>query len=110
MKYFLGNQPVSVAVYEPYKINNGEVITATANTDIQFGDSVYIIDNNVYQAANGEYSNLPFGTKIGYTVNSATNGGTIKVRTIGEVAVDYDISVQLAAQDELIAQINTALE
>ena len=36
-------------------------------------------------------------------------GGTVKVRTIGEVAIDYNISDELAAQDALIAQINEVL-
>ena len=36
-------------------------------------------------------------------------GGTVKVRTIGEVAIDYNISNEFAAQDALIAQINEVL-
>lgn len=109
MKQYLGTKPVTMMAYESYKINNSEIIAATANAAIQVGDSAYIIDNNVYLATNGEFTNLPMGTKLGYAMNSANVGDAVRIKTIGEVAVDYDVSDALAAQDALIAQINEVL-
>lgn len=109
MKQFLGDIPVKFGIFDPYKIKHSEAVEATAEAAIGFGESVYVLDNKIFLAPSGKFTNLPFGAKIGFTLNSTVQGGPLKVKTIGVIKADYNVGSTLSAQDVLIARINEAL-
>ena len=110
MATYLKDKIVTVSAYYPYQINNSIRLSAIASEEIIFGDTVYIIDNNVYLAPNGDFYHLPKGTIIGFTTNTAKVGEEVFIRTLGEVDVELDMTEELLVQDALIAQINAVLE
>ena len=110
MKTQFGNLGAGIGQYINDKIINSENITVIAENQIQIGDTVYILNNKATLVPEGKFTSLPYGAKIGFAVSGAEIGEAANVKTIGRIAVDYNLDEEIATQDELITQIDAALD